>query len=264
MCVCLCVCLWARTCSAVWLFVAPWTVAYQAPLSRQEYWSGLPCPPPEDLPNPGIKPRLPALQADSLLSEPPGKPKNTWKASLFLLQAIFLTQESNPGLLHCRGILYQQSFQGSHILHLIYFQIHSSLPSKHIQNLLTFHHRGPSCYHSIHGLLQSPGLKALTGLLTICCCFSVSKLCQLLCNPMNCSMPDSSVLHHLLEFAKIHLHWVLGAMPYPCHAASVVSVDLILFSCLVSKISWRRKWQLTPLFLPRKSHGQRSFVGYTP
>ena len=42
--------------------------------SRQEYWSGLPCPPPGDLLNPGIKPRYPALQADSLLSEPPGKP----------------------------------------------------------------------------------------------------------------------------------------------------------------------------------------------
>ena len=40
--------------------------------SRQEYWSGLPCPPPGDLPNPGIKPRSPALQADSLSSEPPG------------------------------------------------------------------------------------------------------------------------------------------------------------------------------------------------
>ena len=43
--------------------------------SRQEYWSGLPSPPPGDLPNPGIKPRSPTLQADSLLSEPPGKPK---------------------------------------------------------------------------------------------------------------------------------------------------------------------------------------------
>jgi len=41
--------------------------------SQQEYWSGLPCPPPGDLPNPGIKPRFPALQADSLLLEPPGK-----------------------------------------------------------------------------------------------------------------------------------------------------------------------------------------------
>ena len=45
-------------------------------LSRQEYWSGLPFPTPGDLPNPGIKPGSPTLQADSLLSEPPGKPYN--------------------------------------------------------------------------------------------------------------------------------------------------------------------------------------------
>ena len=56
--------------SYVWLFATPWTVAaHQAPLSmgfsRQEYWSGLPCPPPGDLPNPGMEPRSPALQADS-------------------------------------------------------------------------------------------------------------------------------------------------------------------------------------------------------
>ena len=60
----------------------PWTVALQAPLSmgfsRQEYWSGLPCPPPGDLPNPGIQPRFPALQADSLPSVPPGKPKRLY------------------------------------------------------------------------------------------------------------------------------------------------------------------------------------------
>ena len=53
----------------------PWTVAQQAPLSvelsRQEYWSGLPFPSPGDLSNPGIKPGSPALQADSLPSEPP-------------------------------------------------------------------------------------------------------------------------------------------------------------------------------------------------
>ena len=58
-------------------FVTPWTVAHQASLSmefsRQESWSGLPCPPPGDLPNPGIKSRSPALQMDSLLIEPPGK-----------------------------------------------------------------------------------------------------------------------------------------------------------------------------------------------
>ena len=61
--------------SRVGLFASLWTVAHQTPLStgffRQEYWSGLPCPPPEDIPNPGIKPRSPTLQADSLPSEPP-------------------------------------------------------------------------------------------------------------------------------------------------------------------------------------------------
>ena len=57
------------------LFVIPWTVAYQAPLSRefsrQEYWSGLPFPSPGDLPHSGIKPASPALQGDSLPAEPP-------------------------------------------------------------------------------------------------------------------------------------------------------------------------------------------------
>ena len=63
--------------SRVRLFATPWTVAHQAPQSmeffRQEYWSGLPFPSPEDLPNPGIEPGSPALQADALPSEPPGK-----------------------------------------------------------------------------------------------------------------------------------------------------------------------------------------------
>ena len=60
--------------SRVQLFVTPWTVARQAPLSmgfpRQEYWNGLQFPPPGDLPDPGIETVSPALQADSLSSEP--------------------------------------------------------------------------------------------------------------------------------------------------------------------------------------------------
>ena len=60
--------------SRVRLFATPWTVAYQAPpsmgFSRQEYWSGLPFPSPGDLPNPGIEPGSPTLQADALTSEP--------------------------------------------------------------------------------------------------------------------------------------------------------------------------------------------------
>ena len=69
-----------------------------------------------DLPNPRIKPRFPTLQPDSLPAEPQGKPKNTRVGSLSLLQQIFLTQRSNRGLLHCRQILYQLSYQGSHNL----------------------------------------------------------------------------------------------------------------------------------------------------
>ena len=65
--------------SRVQLFATPWTIACQAPpsmgFSKHEYWSGLPFPSPGDLPNPGIKPRSPALQTGALPSEPPGKPK---------------------------------------------------------------------------------------------------------------------------------------------------------------------------------------------
>ena len=62
---------------------------------------------------PGIKPRSPTLQVDSLPAEPQGKPKNTGVGSLSLLQGIFLTQESIWGLLPCKWILYQLSYQGS-------------------------------------------------------------------------------------------------------------------------------------------------------
>ena len=94
--------------------------------SRPEYRSG-------DLPNPGIKntgmghrsilqgifltqgskPGLLHCRLDSLPAEPPGKPKNTGVGSLSLLQQIFLMQESNQGLLHCRWILDQLSYEGS-------------------------------------------------------------------------------------------------------------------------------------------------------
>ena len=63
-----------KSLSRVRLFATPWTIAHQAPpsmgFSRQEYWSRLPFPSPGDLPDPGIEPRSPALQADTLTSEP--------------------------------------------------------------------------------------------------------------------------------------------------------------------------------------------------
>ena len=67
-----------HVCVCVCLFVTPWTVTRQASLSmgfsRQEQWSGLPCPPPGDLPNPGIEPASPALAVGFFTTVPPGKP----------------------------------------------------------------------------------------------------------------------------------------------------------------------------------------------
>ena len=88
------------------------TLSGRVEFTRQKYWSGLPFPSPGDLPNPGIKPRSPTLQVDSLPAELQGKP-NTGVGSLSLLQRIFPTQESNPGLPHCRWILSQLSHKGS-------------------------------------------------------------------------------------------------------------------------------------------------------
>ena len=66
--------------------MTPLTIACQAPLStgpsRQEYWSGLSFPSPGDLSDPGIKPKSPALQTDSLPSEPAGKPLEVWDPDL--------------------------------------------------------------------------------------------------------------------------------------------------------------------------------------
>ena len=102
--------------SCFWLFVTPWTVP--SPLlcpcgfSRQEYWSGLPCPLAGYLPNPGIRPRSPTLQVHSLPTEHQESPKILeWVAYPF--SGIFPAQESNRGPLHCRWILCQLSYQGS-------------------------------------------------------------------------------------------------------------------------------------------------------
>ena len=80
------------------------------------------------LPNPGLKPRSPTLQADSLPAELPGKPKNTGVGRLYLLQGIFPTQEWNQGLLHCRQNLYQLRHQRSPHSLFISFKSSSTVP----------------------------------------------------------------------------------------------------------------------------------------
>ena len=84
----------------------PWTVACQAPLSmgfpRQEYWNGLAFPSPGDLPNPGIEPGSPTLQADDLLSEPPGKSHFSRGTSelVFQVKEVLLELQSENFLIH--------------------------------------------------------------------------------------------------------------------------------------------------------------------
>ena len=110
-------CVHVQSLSRVRLFATPWSIACQAPLSmgcsRLEYWSGLPCPPPGDLPNPGIEftcltspasagrfcPTSSTREAPKWNS--PGK--NTGMGCHFLLQRIFPTQGWNPGLLQAGG-----------------------------------------------------------------------------------------------------------------------------------------------------------------
>ena len=83
-----------KSLSHVRLFVTSWTVAYQAPpsmgFSRQDCWSGLPFPSLGDLLDAGIEPRSPALQADALLSKPPGKPYLTKLGLYFLIYKVML------------------------------------------------------------------------------------------------------------------------------------------------------------------------------
>ena len=142
--------LWIWVCAVCLVALAPWAIAHQAPLSmefsRQEYWIGLPFPPPRDLPDPRIEPASPALASRvfihmselvekmmlhdfwkwkflsrvRLFATPwtihspwnsPGQ--NTGVGSLSLLQGIFPTQGSNPSLPHCKQILYQLSHKAS-------------------------------------------------------------------------------------------------------------------------------------------------------
>ena len=95
-----------------------------------------PFPSPGDLPRPGIKPRSPTLQVNSLPTEPQGKPKNTVVGSLSLLQWIFPTQELDGGLLHCRQLLYQMSYLGSQYANYLLLNILIYEPSPFLPTLL--------------------------------------------------------------------------------------------------------------------------------
>ena len=88
-------------------------IIYSTEFSSPEYWIGYPFPSPWGLPNPRGNPGYPELQVDLLPAEPQGKYTNPRVFILSHLQQIFPGQDSHQGILHCRWILYQQSYQGS-------------------------------------------------------------------------------------------------------------------------------------------------------
>ena len=137
---------------SIWLVMTPWTLAASLlcpwGFSRQECWSGLPFPSLGDLPNPGIKPRSPTLQVDSLPSEPPGKPRKAGVGSLSLLQGNFPTQKLNRGLLHCRQILYQLSYWGSPSINYVRSNPNIYVYLKKIFLRLFFYKQMPTFYYN--------------------------------------------------------------------------------------------------------------------
>ena len=173
----------------------------------------------------GLKPARLLCPWDS-----PGK--NTGVVSHFLLQGIFPTQGSNPGLPHCRRILYHVSYQGSPIIsfnpHLYSLPF---LPSLTYRKLLSFIHviKGRTYFPYTYRSLQ----------LVIIFPYISHSINRILCFPLGKGFPRGSVNK---ESASKQETWVPS---------------------LVGKIPWRRKWQPTPVFFPGKSHGWRNLIGYS-
>ena len=86
-------------------------------------------------------------------------------------------------------------------------------------------------------------------------CCSVTELCLSCCNPVNCSMPGFPVLHCLLVFAQIYVHWVCDTIQpfHPLSSSSLPALNLSKHQCFFqwqNMVHWRRDWQATPVFLP--------------
>ena len=161
------------------------------------------------------------MQVDSLPSEPEGKPKNTGVGSLSLLQWIFPTQ-LNRGLLHCRRILYQLSYQGSPSdnVHILLSRV-TNLPARDAGPpcsplpLLPFSLNVGFVSCSTLVLIQilyhlddfGSGQHMIIGRrIDFLNCYLVTQSCLTLCDAMDCSTPGLPALHYLLEFAQTYIH----------------------------------------------------------
>jgi len=130
----------------------------------------------------------PTLQPHGLYRPWNSPGQNSGVGSCSLLQGIFPTQGSNPGLPHCRQILYQLSHQGSPtISKFLHYFCYNTL------------------FYSLTNISQS------FNILWVCFCCSVTKLCPILCDPTDYSTPGFPVLHYLPEFAQTPVHWVISS-----------------------------------------------------
>ena len=158
--------------SHVWLFATPWTVAHHAPLSmgfsRQEYWSGLPCPPPGDLPDPGIKPTSfmsSALAGGFFIPSATWTAQAKWWGQCWIWPCSWSPNTTRLSWRSRHGPLEG----GRHLLH----------------------YRNPRPALLCHEFFK----KSLSCYLT-------------LCDSMDCSTPGFPVLHYLPELAQTYVHWV--------------------------------------------------------
>ena len=121
-------CLVVQSCSTL---CSPLNYSSQVPLSmglsRQEYWSGLPCPPPGDLPNPGIEHRSPTLQVDSLPSEPPGKLRDSWRTVKLCFHRVHYVSNKKK----LTETIQKQSFMSARTVSVLFTVIHHSLDLQH-------------------------------------------------------------------------------------------------------------------------------------
>ena len=202
--------------SHVWLFSTLSTVAHQAPpsigFSRQEYWGGLPCPPPGDLPDPGIEPtslHLVYWQVGSL----PGKPHKTLLgAQTTEVCLLWVLEAGGPQSRYWQGWFPLGADEGgicSRLLSLLDSQVSVSYLCLHLIFLCLWLSKLPLL---IRTSIRSDSVQFS----------SVAQSCLTLCDPINRSTPGLPVHHQLQEFTQTHVHWVGDAIQ-PSHPLSYSS-----------------------------------------
>ena len=212
-----CVCMLSRF-SHVWVFTTLWTVSLQAPLSmefsKEDYWSGLPCPTPGDLPNPGIKPTsLMSLALASGFFTTSARWEAPYVASVYLN---YLCEE--PISKYSYILKYWRGFQHMNLGKYNFASVVSDSVQPHRQQPIRLPHPwdspGKNTGVGCHFLLQSIKVKSES---------EVTQSCPTLNDPMDCSLPSSSI-HGICQARK--LEWVAIAFSEFVHNFKYIWISL--------------------------------------